>query len=450
MMPKKYKQTTKLQVRIWGQTVGAIVLEDKRIVFAYDPKFKAKGIDLSPFKMPINGGQVRFEFDRLPEETYFGLPPMLADALPDSFGNALITAWLAHNGIPSMDITVIDRLAYMGKRGMGALEFHPPVEGKETNKPTALHLAELVESARRALRGTTATGELAEKALTNIIRVGTSAGGARAKAVIAWNPATEEVRAGQFDVPTGFEHWLLKFDGMDDKGDLSEGQEFGRIEYAYYLMACAAGINMTDCRLLHENGRAHFMTKRFDRDGNQKHHVQTLCAIDTIDFKKTGVHSYNQLFDVIVRLGLGYEAKEEAFRRMVFNVMAKNCDDHSKNISFLLPQEGRWRLAPAYDITFAYSSKSKWTYQQFMSVNGKFTGITRDDMLRVADQFGIGTGKKVLKQVEAAVMEWSSFAAQSGIRDATAAHIAAHHLLKKDSDTKGDQDLLLHSSGPER
>lgn len=437
---KPYKQINAIEVRIWDQGVGALSLDPKSgyYVFAFYPKFRRTGIDLSPLVMPINESFERITFTNLPEATYYRLPPLIADSLPDSFGNALITAWLSNNGIPKDRITMLDRLAYMGRRGIGALEFKPCIDHHDINDTSALKMSELVENARKALTGSFGNDELAASALSSVIRVGTSAGGARAKAVIAWNPETQEIRSGQFDVPKGFEHWLLKFDGMGEDWNLGGTQNYGRIEYAYYLMATDAGINMSPCRLLTENGRAHFMTKRFDRIGSEKVHLQTLCALSTIDFKMLGVHSYNQYFEVIKRLMLGYEALEEGFRRMVFNVMACNCDDHSKNISFMLRQGGQWELAPAYDVTFAYNPQGEWTYQHFMSVNGKFMNITKEDLLKVADRFTIGTAPKVIKRIAEVVAEWPVYAAQAGVPHEDMLRIKKHLQTRLDKGEDGE------------
>jgi serine/threonine-protein kinase HipA len=270
---------------------------------------------------------------------------------------------------------------------------------------------------------------MTKAALAQIIQVGTSAGGARAKAAIAWNPATDEIRPGQFDVEQGFEHWLLKFDGMGADREMGGSQDYGRIEYAYSLMARAAGIEMAHCRLMEENGRAHFMTRRFDRDGNTKHHLQTLCAMTNMDYKQKAVHDYSQLFLTIARLQLGYVAMEEAFRRMTFNVLAANCDDHTKNISFILREGHGWQLAHAYDVTHAYNPAGEWTYQHLMSVNSVFNGITRADLLTVADRFGVGSAPKVLKQVRAAVSAWPDFAAEAGLNQREIELIRSHHNL---------------------
>lgn len=280
-----------------------------------------------------------------------------------------------------------------------------------------------------AVTGHLGEDDLASAALAQIIRVGTSAGGARAKAVIAWNPETREIRAGQFDVPEGFEHWILKFDGMGADRELGEGRGYGRIEYAYHLMALAAGIAMSPCRLLQEGERAHFMTMRFDRDGNAKHHVQTLCAMAHMDFRQRATHDASELFLTMRGLRLGYEAFEQAFRRIAFNVMAANCDDHTKNISFLLRAGGDWELAPAYDVTHAYNPKGEWTYQHLLGVNGKFAAITREDLLDLAERFGVGTAPAVLAEVETAVAGWPEHADKAGLTEPQTRRIAAHHAL---------------------
>lgn len=405
-----------IEVRIWGRTVGAVARDPALgfYAFEYDPAFVRSGIELAPLTMPLAAAREPFAFPALPELTYMRLPGMLADALPDDFGNALIDAWMADNGVAKSAITSLDRLAYMGKRSLGALEFKP-ARGPAKASSTAWELSTLVESARLAVRGVVDPDHLARAALAQILQVGTSAGGARAKAVVAWNPTTNEIRAGQFDVASGFEHWLLKFDGMGADRELGEGQDDGRIEYAYHLMAREAGIAMSPCRLLEENGRAHFMTKRFDRDGNTKHHLQTFCAMAHLDYRQKATHDASQLMMTITQLRLGYPALEEAFRRIAFNVLAANCDDHTKNVSFLLREGGSWELAPAYDVTPAYNPKGEWTHQHLLAVNGKFSGISRDDLLVVAERFGIGTAPQVLKQVRAALSAWPDHAAQSKV-----------------------------------
>jgi serine/threonine-protein kinase HipA len=414
------KDVSVIEVRAWGRLVGAVSLDPNLAYYAfeYDPAWKRTGIELAPLHMPLKAARSVYVFPTLPESTYFRLPALLADALPDDFGNALIDAWMAQRGIEKRSVTVLDRLAYMGKRGMGALEFRP-ARGAHKESSAPVEMKELVEEARRLVQGTFSVDHEAKAALANIIKVGTSAGGARAKAVIAWNAATDEVRSGQFDAAPGFEHWLLKFDGVGKDKELGTGEGYGRIEFAYYLMAIAAGIQMSDSRLLEENGRAHFMTKRFDReviDGKTlKHHTQTLCAMNHLDFRQRGTHDYSQLLMTASTLGLGDDAMEQIFRRMAFNVMARNCDDHTKNFGFILRQGQTWSLAPAYDVTHAYNPKGDWTYQHLMSVNQKFTDISREDLLGVADRFGIRKPVNALSDVRAAIDNWSQFAKQANL-----------------------------------
>lgn len=424
-----YRPVKAIEVRIRGGTVGAVALDPKSgyYAFEYEPAFIRSGIELAPLTMPLSSAGQPFAFPELPELTYRRLPGMLADALPDDFGNTLIDAWMARDGVSKSQITSLDRLAYMGRRGLGALEFRPTRGPGAGRSSTAINLADLVEGARRALQGSLASDRHAQAALTQIFRVGTSAGGARAKAVVAWNPITDEICAGQFDVEAGFEHWMVKFDGMGIDQELGEAQAYGRIEYAYHLMARAAGIAMSPSRLLEENGRAHFMTKRFDRDGNVRHHVQTLCGIAHLDYRQKATHDVSQLLLTIDQLRLGYADREEAFRRIAFNVMAANCDDHTKNMSFLLRRGGDWELAPAYDVTHAYNPKGEWTYQHMMAVNGKFADVSRDDFLVVAHRFGIGTAPHVLKDVGAAVSSWPEFAAKAKLSGPEAARIRGHH-----------------------
>lgn len=420
-----------VEVRVWDRTVGAVALDPKLgfYAFEYDPAFVRSGIELAPLTMPLKAAREPFEFPDLPELTYRRLPGAIADALPDDFGNALIDAWMARSGVGRSEITALDRLAYMGKRGLGALEFRPARGPRVSKAATAIELSALVESARRAVRGDIGTDAHAAAALAQIIQVGTSAGGARAKAVIAWNPSSHEIRAGQFDVQAGFEHWLIKFDGVGKDERLGVSEDYGRIEYAYHLMAVAAGITMAPCRLLLENGRAHFMTKRFDRDGNAKHHLQTLCGLSHLDYRQKATHDASQLFHALKSLELDYPSFEEAYRRTAFNVMAANCDDHTKNVSFLLRQGGTWALAPAYDVTYAFNPKGEWTYQHLISVNGKFQDISRDDLLILADTFSIGTAERVLSEVGHAVSEWAVFAQKAAVSESEVRRIQEHHTI---------------------
>jgi serine/threonine-protein kinase HipA len=425
-----YKQVGIVEVRAWDRLVGAVALDPKLgyYAFEYAPAFANSGIELSPLAMPLSKAQQPFIFPDLPELTYRRMPAMLADALPDDFGNGLVDAWMANQGVAAQDISALDRLAYMGRRGMGALEFHP-ARGPASRSATAIMLSELVETARQAVHGEFDNDPHAAAALKQLISVGTSAGGARAKAAIAWNPRSNEMRAGQFEVEPGFEHWLLKFDGIGKDSELGESQGYGRIEYAYHLMAKAAGVSMEPCRLLEEGGRAHFMTKRFDRSGNRKLHTQSLCGMAQLDYRAKGVHDYSQWLNVMEQLGMNSGAFEQAFRRIAFNVMAKNCDDHSKNISFILRDQKTWELTPAYDLTFAYNPKGEWTYQHLMSVNGKFDGISRGDLLILADRFQIGPAAKLLSEVKDGIAHWSDFAREAALSSPQSERIAAHHIL---------------------
>lgn len=414
----RYHPVQRIEVYIWNKFVGAAALDPALgyYVFAYDKDFGRSGIRLSPLHMPADDSERPYVFTDLPEETYRRLPAMLADALPDEFGNALIDKYMAEKGVSKSSITSLDRLAYMGKRAMGALEFKPS-RGPRTTKPTSLKMSELVTAARKALSGNLEGDSAAEAALRSIIEVGTSANGARAKAVIGWNNTTHEIRSGQFELLPGFEHWLLKFDGMGKDRELGASRDYGRIEYAYYLMARRAGIDMPESRLLEENDRAHFMTKRFDRENDgTKHHLQSFCAMDHLDFKKKSANSYEQLFMTMRQLKLGHSAEVEAFRRMALNVMGRNCDDHTKNFSFLLRGGGSWTLSPAYDITFAYNPSGEWTNQHLMSVNGEFGDIAREDCLALANRFGIGEAPSILKRVREAVEEWPIFAKKAGLQ----------------------------------
>ena len=417
-----------IEVRIWNQRVGAVAADPRAgcHAFEYDPRWRRGGVELAPLTLPLAASRSAVLFPSLPEATYRGLPGLLSDALPDDFGNALIDAWMAREGVPKGAITALDRLAYMGKRGMGALEFRP-ARGSHRESARPLEMKRLVEAARAVVTGTLSEDDMTKAAIENIIRVGTSAGGARAKAVIAWNPTTSEVRSGQFDVAEGFEHWLLKFDGLGKDSELGATGHYGRIEYAYHLMAVAAGVDMEPCRLLLENGRAHFMTKRFDRDNNAKHHVQTLCAMQHLDYKQRATHAYEQYLETIATLGLGHEALDQAFTRACFNVATKNCDDHTKNFAFRLREGAAWELAPAYDITHAYNPKGEWTYQHLMSINGQFARISERDLLVLADRFGVRAPGAIIRRVDEAVADWAGHAEAAGVPASVTEQIRQHH-----------------------
>lgn len=419
-----YTPVQAVEVTAWGLRVGAVA-PDPRLgayVFEYYPDWVARGIELAPLEMPTS--RRRHVFPALPEATFHRLPALLADALPDDFGNAIIDAWLARQGIRRGEVTPLDRLAYMSNRAMGALEFRPS-RGPRQRVSSAVEMSALVEGARSVLDERFAGDRETEAAIQSLIQVGTSAGGARAKAVIAWNPSTGEIRSGQLPAADGFEFWLIKLDGVGRDSELGSGGDYGRVEFAYSRMAAAAGIDMTDCRLLEENGRAHFMTRRYDRVGDQKVHALTLCGMTHLDFRQRQTHDYSQYFETISALGLGAEAREQAFRRMVFNVLGANCDDHTKNFSFLLSEpSGSWWLAPAYDVTYAYNPAGQWTYQHLMSVNGKFRDIGRDDIMAVADRHLVPRASAVVEEVREAVSQWPEYADEAGLTQAASAAVS--------------------------
>ena len=401
-------------VLLWERKVGAVAWDQERNIgsFQYEPEFVRQGLELAPLTMPLDARQI-YTFPAINRETYRGLPGLLADTLPDRFGNALINIWLSQHGRNANDFNPVERLCYMGTRGMGALEFKPSI-GPVTRKAVPVEVSELTRLAAEILSQRSKLKVILhdekEEDLKAIIRVGTSAGGARAKAVIAWNRKTNEVRSGQVDMPEGFEPWLLKFDSVN-KETLGDPEGFGRIEYAYYKMALWAGIKMSECHLYEEGGRAHFMTKRFDRTAaGDKIHMQSLCAMGHFDFNAAGEYSYEQGLSVIQKLNLGHTAMQELYRRMVFNVMARNQDDHTRNIAFLMDKSGKWMIAPAFDITWNHRPDSPWVSRHQMRLNGKTDGFTKDDLLAVSDQYGIKGAKEILERVHESVSRWPDFA----------------------------------------
>lgn len=413
-----YRPVEVIEVRCWNSRVGALALDPSSgfYVFEYERGWRESAIELAPSTMPISRRARTFVFPSLPANTFHRLPAMIADSLPDDFGNALTTAYLANEGVSAGQITPLDRLAYLGTRGMGALEFHP-IRGPRTRKSTAIKLSELVVAARTPLSGQTRTREDLSEALSHLIAVGSSAGGARAKAVVALNPSTGELRSGQVSADPGFEQWILKLDGVGPNIEIGASGLFGRIEYAYHLMAKAAGIEMMECRLIEEGDRAHFMTRRFDRNENgEKVHTQTLCAMAQLDFRQIGTNDYSQLFMTIDELGLGPETRAEAFRRMVFNVAAANCDDHTKNFSFMLPEGEGWRLSPAYDVTHTHASTSQWTHQHLMAVNGQSFNIDRADLREVGNRFSVPGASDIISEVISAVDRWEEYAERSKVQ----------------------------------
>ena len=426
------------KVQLWGRTIGAIstVEGPDYAAFQYDPEFARSGIEVSPFTMPLSD-RVSV-FPELPRTAFHGLPGLLADSLPDRFGNALINAWLATQGRTPESFNAVERLCYTGNRGMGALEFAPALGPKPTTAArieidALVRLASEVLAQRGAIKADF-TGRTRKKALNDILRVGTSAGGARAKAVIAWNRATNEVRSGQIAAGDGFEYWLLKFDGVSGNRDkeLEDPKGYGAIEYAYHLMASAAGIAMSECRLLEENGRRHFMTRRFDRPvGGEKLHMQSLCALAHFDFNQPGAYAYEQALLAIRQLKLPMQAMEEQFRRMVFNIVARNQDDHVKNIAFLMDRQGRWSLAPAFDTTYSYNPSGSWTATHQMTMNGRRDGFTMEDFRACARNALMKRGRAdaIIEEVRTAVVRWPEFAVQARVAEPRVAQIRASHRL---------------------
>ena len=422
---------TDANVILWSRRIGAVSWDETRSlgVFQYDPAFVGAGIEVAPLKMPAR--EAPYEFPALNRETFKGLPGMLADALPDRFGNRLIDAWLAETGHNPEDFNPVDRLCYIGRRGMGALEFEPTL--RKQTKAKKLVVARLVDLANRVLDERAnlfgrLDGETDAEALEDILSVGTSAGGARAKAVLAWNPTTGEFRSGQLDAEGGFEHWLLKFDGVSNNRDeeLADPEGFGKIEYAYARMACAAGVTMSECRLHHEGLRSHFMTKRFDRVGTRrKIHMQTLGAMQHFDFNDPSAYSYEQAVMTIRELGLGMVAVEEQFRRAIFNIVARNQDDHVKNISFLMDRSGKWALSPAYDVAYAYNPSGAWTRDHQMSLAGRRNDFERDDIHQFAASIGVKKRRalQILDDVSASVRDWGKHAETAGVAPRDVARI---------------------------
>lgn len=403
-------------VNIWNKRVGAIAWDPKTGLgtFQYDTTFLKMGLDLSPILMPISQGDNLYQFPENRENSTFkGLPGLLADILPDKYGNALINTWLARQGRPTNSLNPVETLCFIGERGMGALEFEP-VQPKPKNTSTKIELGSLIYIAEEILSGrkdfTTNLTEDEEKALFEILKIGSSAGGARAKALIAYNELTGEVRSGQTSAPKGFEHWLIKFDGVSDS-QFGASMGYGRVEMAYYNMAKDSGIQMMECRLLEENGRAHFMTKRFDREhGKGKIHVQTFCAMRHYDFNEVNLYSYEELFETMRILGLSYPSAQELFRRMAFNVMSRNCDDHTKNFAFIMDKTGDWKLSPAYDVCHAYRPGSDWVSQHALSINGKRKNITRQDLLSVGKSMNIKNAAEIIDKVSNVVSNWKDYA----------------------------------------
>ena len=398
-----------VKIKLWGEEVGLCSIdENNNCAFQYDDNFIKKGICPSPIHMPLTPEV--YQFNSLNEETFKGLPGMLADSLPDNWGNSVLNQWAEVNGIKN--INAVQKLSYIGSRGMGALEFEPVLNPNMLEQSIALDVSEMVRVASDVVHRKNFKGSIEE--IERIVSVSSSAGGARAKAVIALNETTNEVQSGQVDAPEGFSHWLLKFDGVTNKV-LGDPEEYGKIEFCYYKMAKDAGINMTNCRLLEENGRSHFMTKRFDRVGNEKLHMQTLCAIAHMDYNKPREYSYEDAFRIMNGLNLHYNDKEQLFRRAAFNVFSCNNDDHTKNISFLMNKSGEWKLSPAYDLIYSFDANSRFVSSHQMTINGKSKDVSIDDLQQLAKKVGIKNSMLILKEVKYGVDNWNKYAKEVNI-----------------------------------
>lgn len=407
-------------VKIWDETVGAVLWDETTGIasFEYESSFVNKGWMLSPLIMPNQAGRV-FSFPDLKDtKTFSGLPGLVADSLPDDYGNQMIDNWLATHGRAPGSMNPVEKLCFIGSRGMGALEYELPIL-KPSKSTFKVEVDSLFKAAQEILAKRedfeTNLSKDDEKAVNDIIKISTSAGGMRAKAIIAYNDKTGEVRSGQTKAPKGFEHWLIKLDGANEKS-IGEPKGWGRVEYAYYKMAKDCGINMTASQLFEENGRAHFMTKRFDReDGDIKHHVQTLCAMQHWDYNQVGVFSYEQLFQTMRQLGLTYPEAEEMFRRMTFNVLALNRDDHTKNFAFMLKQVGKWQLAPAYDVCHAFVKKHQWLNDHALTINGKREGFVKADLMKIAASMNIKKAEGIIENIVSVVGSWQSYAEEARV-----------------------------------
>lgn len=411
-----------VKVTLWGSPIGYLHQQENGLIgFQYDTDFIGSGIEVSPIRMPLS--KMTYAFPALPEETYSGLPGMVADSLPDKFGNIVIKRYLDSIGRSDDTLTPLEKLCYTGKRGMGALEYEPARELVDINEKVDIDaltkLAAEILSNKENLRVADNDHMIAQ-----LMQCSSSVGGARAKTLIAWNKEKNDIRSGQINAGDGYEYWLLKFDDIGnnkDKDNDPDSGEYTKIEYAYYLMAQACGIEMSECRLYHENGRSHFITKRFDRIGNkgEKQHMQSLCAMAHMDFNSPRIYSYEDAFQVMRQLKLPHGDFVQLYKRMLFNEFAKNYDDHTKNIAFLMNKKGEWSLAPAYDMTFSYRKGSPWVSAHQMLINGKAEDITSEDLLAVAEKAGIkqSNAKSCIEHVKTAVSEWTRFAEEAELSD---------------------------------
>ena len=422
---------TTATVKLWQTPIGYISMHngERFARFEYDPEFVSKEIELAPMTMPVRARHI-YQFTDLPIHAFHGLPGLLADSLPDKYGNRLIDVWLAQTGRQSSDFNAVDRLCYTGTRGMGALEFEPASDANNTGDQEVA-VEQLVELASMAFADksvldTQLSANNGKQALLDILSVGTSAGGARAKAVIAFNPETKQVRSGQINLPAGFEHWLIKFDGVKFNGDwgVSDPVGYGLLEYSYYQIALSCGINMAESRLFSESNRHHFMTRRFDRDAQGgKLFMQTLAAVAHFDYFESGYYSYEQLFMVMKQLRIPTASIEQQFRRVLFNLVGCNQDDHVKNFAFTMSRRGQWDITPAYDL--CHAEGSDFTRHHQLSINGKTHSFTLADLKHLAVYAGLPRGreKRILTQVLDAFSGWPKLAEELDIPERLIAHV---------------------------
>jgi serine/threonine-protein kinase HipA len=420
------------KVFLWDSQIGAVAWNEqaKAATFAYTDGFIKTGLQPSPIHMPASRGRKEtFTFRNLGRDTYSGLPGMLADTLPDKFGNALINLWLAKNGRAEGSMNPVEKLLYMGNRSMGALEFRPAMR-KAASKAVDVNIHNLLKLTNNIMhqKAKLDVNAYGDDALTSILQVGTSAGGARPKGIVAIHEKSGHIISGQAAIPDHYQHWIIKFDGVSDM-ELGRPKGYGRIEDAYHLMAKAAGINMTECKLWEEGGRAHFTTRRFDRDGNKKIHMQSLCGIAHYDFNMAGAYSYEQALLVMQQIGLPKTEMSQLYRRMVFNIVARNQDDHTKNIAFLMTPDGEWKLSPAFDVTYSHNPAGVWTNQHQMLAAGKRDDFSRDDLIKVGNDFSLPHPESVIDEVVSTVDNWLSYAGKAGVAENAAQEIREAHRL---------------------
>ncbi len=431
-------------VRYKEHDVGAVSFNSETGVgsFEFEPRFIDTGIELSPIKMPLS--RKIYSFPELDPAAFHGLPGMIADSLPDDFGNAVLNGWVASQGKSPDDITPIERLKYTGKRGMGALTYHPAAREKNLNAsqdieiPSLIFIAqEIVDKRENFSLDLGSRGREDKEAMRALLSVGVSAGGARPKAVLAFNHDFSQVRSGQTDVPKGFTHHIMKFDGVSehrkDKETFGDPLGYGAMEYVYHLMATASGIEMMPCRLLDEGRRRHFITRRFDREGNTKHHIQTLNGLAHVSYKQVGSYSYAELLATARELRLRADEAMQIFRRMVFNIVARNHDDHSKNVSFMLDDRNQWKLAPAYDLAYSYKPQSRWVNSHWMKLNGKQDNFSREDFYTFTKLSPLFSKKKIdqiIDEITEHVSKWKKLAAEHSVPEPLIESIEGNLRLK--------------------